>query len=183
MRLISLFAAYSAALVASISLCDITAAQSYKSPATKVRSQIDAERGRVWIVSRRGVALYDAAAQGELRYVSLPDLIYAGEPQGCLPGIALSPAGETVISSDVMPVLWRIDPKTFAVTRHELQLDADNNKDVGFTEIRYSTERGEYVALSGIHGTVWRIDRELRYARKTARQLPRDGNCSVKGGW
>lgn len=182
MSSISLFAVCSAALVLSLPVCNATAEKSYRSSATKIRSQVDAERGRVWRLTSEGVAIYDAAAQDEPRHVLLPGWFYAGEPYGCLPDLTLGPIGEAVISSDVMPVLWRIDPNTFAVTRHELHLDADNDKDVGFTEVSYSSEKGEFVAVSGIYGTVWRIDRELRYAHKAARELPRAKNCGGQEG-
>ncbi len=175
-----LFAVFSAALVLSLPVCIAKGAESL---GPQVRSRVDAERGRVWILTSRGVAVYDAAAHERLRRVLLPGWINAGEPYGCLPDLTLGPIGEAVIPSNVIPVLWRIDPITLAVTKHELRLDTDNDKDVGFTEVRYSPEQGEFIAVSGMHRTVWRIDRELRYSHKTAQQLPRAENCGAWGGW
>jgi len=34
--------------------------------------------------------------------------------------------------------------------------------------------------VSGLHGTVWRIDGQLRQARKTIRQMPREKSCGAR---
>jgi len=73
--------------------------------------------------------------------VPLPGWLYAGEPYGCAPDLALGPKGEALISSDVVPVLWRVDPETLAVTQHTPWLDADADKDIGFTALAFSREQ------------------------------------------
>lgn len=181
MRSRLLFAMCSAVFL-SLLVCSARAAESHGFSAIKVRSQIDVARGRVWILTNRDVAVYDAVAKDKLRQLRLPDWFYAVGSYGCLPDFTLGPVGEAVIPSNVMPVLWRIDPKTLAVTKHELRLDTDNDKDVGFTEISHSSTQGEFIAVSGIDGTVWRIDRDLRYAYKTGRKLPRARNCGAGEG-
>lgn len=170
------------AVFLSLLVCSVKAAESHGLSVIKIRNQIDAARGRVWILTNQDVAVYDPAAKDKLRHVRLPGWFYAVEPYGCLPDFTLGPIGEAIIPSNVMPVLWRIDPKTFAVTRHELRLNVDNDKDVGFTEISHSSAQGEFIAASGIDGTVWRIDRDLRYAYKTAQRLSRARNCDTGGG-
>jgi glutamine cyclotransferase len=118
---------------------------------------------RVWQLTRNGVVAQDA---GRTTRVPLPDWTYAGPRFGCAPSLAVGPDGEAVVTSDVMPTLWRVDPRTLAVTRHELKLDADNDKDVGFFDLAWEAREGAYFAASTADGALWRIDRELKAARK-----------------
>jgi hypothetical protein len=113
------------------------------------------------------------------RAVELPGWHWAGEPYACAPDIAVGPRGEVVVTSNVLPVLWKIDPQTLAVSVHRLQLDADSDKDVGFSGLVYSERNGAYFAVSGLHGTLWRIDPLLRRAQKIALSEPVRGACSV----
>jgi streptogramin lyase len=98
--------------------------------------------------------------------VRLPGWVWAGAPYGCLPDLALGPRGEAVVTSNVLPTLWRIDPDSLAVSVHALALDADDDKDVGFTGLVYSPQHGAFFAASHAHGSLWRIDPQLRTARK-----------------
>ncbi len=113
------------------------------------------------------------------RAVELPGWHWAGEPYACPPAIAVGPRGQVVVTSNVLPVLWKIDPQTLAVSVHRLQLDADSDKDVGFSGLVYSERHGAYFAVSGLHGSLWRIDPLLRRAQKIALSEPVRGACSV----
>jgi hypothetical protein len=124
---------------------------------------------RVWQLTRDGVVVHDA---GRTTRVPLPDWLYAGPRYGCVPALAVGPNGEAVVSSDVVPTLWRVDPRTLAVTRHELKLDADNDKDVGFSDLVWEPRESAYFAASTADGALWRIDRELKAARKLAPGTP-----------
>jgi len=124
---------------------------------------------RVWQLTRNGVVVQDA---GRTTRVPLPDWVYAGPRFGCAPVIAVGPDGEAVVTSDVAPTLWRVDPRTLAVTRHELKLDTDNDKDVGFVDLAWEEKQGAYFAASTADGALWRIDRELKAARKVGERAP-----------
>lgn len=113
------------------------------------------------------------------RAVELPGWHWAGEPYACAPDIAVGPRGEVVVTSNVLPVLWKIDPQTLAVSVHRLQLDADTDKDVGFSGLVYSERNGAYFAVSGLHGSLWRIDPLLRRAQKVGLSQPLRGACAV----
>src|SRR5688572_8047920 len=120
---------------------------------------------RVWSLTPDGVSLRDPARPRPIN-VALPGWHWAGAPYGSAPVIAFGPRGEAIVTSDVAPVLWRIDPKTLAVSVHPLVLDADNDKDVGFSALAYSREHDAFVGVSGMHGSVWMTDRPLTRARK-----------------
>ena len=142
------FRTYSlAALIVTMGGCDssaappqapMTAGETPEGQPPNARIQVDPARNRVWSLSRDGVFLHDRATPEKIVAVRLPGWHWAGAPYSCLPDLALGPKGEAVITSDVVPTLWRIDPETLAVSVHRLALDADTDKDVGFTGLVYA---------------------------------------------
>ena len=148
-------------------------------PSDMDRRRHDPARNRVWILSSEGMFLQDRNT-GKLVDVPLPSWQWVDALYGCPPDLAIGPNGEVVVSSNIVPVLWRIDPETLTVTLHELVLDADKEKDVGFTGLVYSAERGVYFAISEAHGSLWQIDPLLRQGRKIQRLQPAREACSVE---
>jgi len=157
--------------LAAVSLFASTAA------ADPLRYRAQSERGRAWIIDANGLFLEEA--RKPRRAITLPEWQWAAEPYACAPDIAIGPRGEAVVTSNVLPVLWRIDPETLAVSVHRVQLDADTDKDVGFSGLVYSERHGAYFAVSELHGSMWRIDPLLRRAQKIALSEPVRGACYV----
>ena len=141
-----------------------------------LRMRMDAA-SRGWILTKTGVAVFDFKARRTVRLVEMPDWQWAGEPYGCQPDLALGPKGEAVVSSDVLPALWRVDPETLEVSQHALALDADAGKDIGFSRLEYSAGQNAYVGVSSVHGSVWRIDPQLGRAQKLAQSAPQAQAC------
>lgn len=163
--------------------CDSGAANSQQANAPEWRApearyKIDSARNRVWVLTLDGVALYDVKGEKRVAIV-LPDWVQVGESYGCMPDLALGPAGEAVVTSNVLPRLWKIDAETLAVTVHPLALDADADKDVGFSALTYSAEEGAFFAMSDAHGSLWRIDRLLERAQKVELSEPIRGACAL----
>jgi hypothetical protein len=142
------------------------------------RHRIDRVRNRVWFLTHEGVVLYDPSQPQRIE-LSLPGWTWAGAPHGCLPDLALGPRGEAVITSDVLPTLWRIDPDTLAVSVHPLALDADNDKDVGFSALAYSPERGMFFAASYHWGSLWQVDPLLTRAQRVSLSAPVMHACEM----
>ena len=140
-------------------------------PSIQARQRADPARNRVWILNSRGLFLHYATT-GELVEVSLPSWQWVDMPHACPPGLALGPKGEVVVTSNVVPTLWRIDPDSLAVSVHEVVLDTDKDKDVGFSRIEYSSEHGVFFAASDVHGSLWRIDPLLRKGQKVLLPAP-----------
>lgn len=147
-------------------------------PTDNGRQRDDPARERVWILNAQGVFLYHTRT-GKLQEVQLPSWQWVDAPYACPPDLALGPTGEAVVTSNVVPVLWRIDPRTLSVSVHEISLDADHNKDVGFSGLVYSARHGAFFAISEVHGSVWRIDTALRQGRKIALTGPAPEGCGV----
>lgn len=143
----------------------------------EITRQADAPRNRVWLLARDGVSVYDKAAPDRVARVPLPHWMWIGAPYGCPPALALGPKGEALITSNVVPTLWRVDPGTLAVTEHALALDADTDKEIGFTSLAWSAKHGAFYAVSAFHGSVWRIDPLLTRAQKITASAPAGKAC------
>lgn len=135
------------------------------------------ELTRVWVLDAGGLFLEEAGKPR--RAFTLPGWQWAGEAYACAPDVAIGPRGEAIVTSNVLPVLWKIEPDTLAVSVHRLELDADPDKDVGFSGLVYSERNGAYFAVSELQGSLWRIDPLLRRAQKIALSEPVRGACSV----
>jgi hypothetical protein len=151
-----------ATFLAALAGCDI---QAQPGTSTLLGHQVDWAGERTWWLTREQV-MVNSAQKGKTA-VTLPGWTWVGEPL-CPPDLALGPSGEAVVTSNVIPTLWRIDPQTLVVSVHELQLDSDTDKDVGFAAIVYSPEQAAFFAYSETQRSVWKIDRELRRATKMA---------------
>ena len=165
-------ALFLAATVVLVAGCEIGAAPGKASddaPELRLpsaRYQVDPARNRVWYLTAAGVFLFDVS-RPERVAVPVPGWVWAGAPYGgCLPDLALGPRGEAVVTSNVVPTVWRIDPDSLVVTEHPLALDADTDKDVGFTGLVFSPQHGAYFAVSDTHGSLWKVDAQLRTAQK-----------------
>ena len=156
-----------ATIFAGLALAGVAGCDSQAEPnaAPMLRYQVDSGRERSWWLMRDGVFL-NGAAQAR-KVVALPGWLWAAEPH-CPPDLALGPDGEAVVTSNVISTLWRIDPKTLAVTVHDLKLDTDNDRDVGFAAVLYSPGQQAFFAYSEGQRSVWRIDRRLERATKLA---------------
>jgi len=119
-----------------------------------------------------GVELYDAATQRKVAQIALPDWLWAGSQYAGPPDLAIGPRGEAVISSNVVPTLWRVDPVTFAVSKHDLAIEDDTGRDIGFTALAYSAQQGAYFGVSPTQGSLWRIDPLLRRAQNVPLSAP-----------
>jgi hypothetical protein len=145
--------------------------------ADPVRYRAQPERARTWVIEAGG--LFVEQAGKPRRAIELAGWQWAGESYACAPDIAIGPRGEVVVTSNVLPVLWKIDPETLAVSVHHLELDADTHKDVGFSSLVYSRRHDAYLAVSELTGALWRIDPLLRRAQKIALSEPVYGACGV----
>lgn len=156
----------------------LDAAVAPEMPLATIRSQVDAARGRIWWLTGGGLSLHDRTKRQRIT-LPLPGWHWAGAPYGCLPGLALGPKGEVIVTSDVLPKLWRVDPETLVVTVHSPTLDAQGDRDVGFSELSYSARHGAYFAVGSTPDSLWRIDPLLRRAQETPLAASRTQSCGL----
>jgi hypothetical protein len=165
----------SSMMFAALAICAATAAGE---TGRELRIQNDAARERGWLLTAHGVRVFDLKTRRTLAEVSLPQWVWAGESYSCPPDLALGPKGEALVTSNVVPTLWRVDPVSFAVTLHPLALDAHTDKDVGFTGLAFSQAQGAFFAVSHF-GALWRIDPLLRRAQQVELSAPMSRACGV----
>jgi hypothetical protein len=122
----------------------------------------DAERNRLWVLEPEALSLHDNINGRRLRRVALPEPFFVEGHHALAPDIAWDASGTVYVSSNVLPVLWRVEPVSLVVKRIELDLGADGDKDVGFTDLRFAAN-GELTATGTTFPSQWRI--ELRSAR------------------
>lgn len=125
------------------------------------RAKLDAARGVVWTLHVDGVEIHDATSAEEVRSIRLPGWTWASEQYACLPDFTVGPGGDVLVTSNVMPVIWRIDSASFEVTRHDLAVDEHGGKDIGFSALTYSTSQDAFFAVNALDGSLWRIDPRL----------------------
>ena len=158
-----------AAILASLPLVSLTGCERDIAPAETaiIRYQADTARERIWSLTPDGVSLQVRAKPGKT-FIALPGWTWAHSPWACPPAVALGPNGEALITSNVVATLWKVDPQTLAVTVHPLTLNADADKDIGFSRLVYAKEKGAFIAVSDTFGSTWEIDAQLSTARKIA---------------
>jgi hypothetical protein len=148
------------------------------------RIRLDRVRDRAWKLTNQGVVLQKRGEAGKL-VLALPGWIVARTTEACMPDIALGPKGEVVVTSNVIPTLWRIDPETLAVSVHPVALEDEKGRDVGFNILAYSAAHGAFFAVSHAHGAVWKINSSLTRGEKvladtqSAQSLERSLTCAT----
>lgn len=145
---------------------------------TTFRILPDAGRNLMWILDQQGVAIHNNTSGRLVRRVALPGWIVAGSDFGCPPDLTLDSSGAAIVSSNVLPALWRIEPARFQVEKLELALDADQDKDVGFSELSFAPD-GALVAVSSALGSLWRINLRASSAEKVSSFAPVRGACEA----
>jgi hypothetical protein len=147
---------------------------------TALRVKQDTPRNRVWTLTRDAVQVHELSTQRLVRRIELPGWVYVGEPFGCPPDLVVTPSGAVVVASNVLPTIWHIDPHTFAPRQLELSLNADREKDVGFTALDFAAD-GTLRAASQSPRALWRIDVAAARGYKIRSEPARNG-CEVHGG-
>ena len=141
-----------------------------------LRTVHDASRNRTWVLESDALYLHDGAQRTRFE---LPEWTYVTGAYACAPDLALDAQGAAVVTSNVVPVLWRVDAAKAQVTRHELALDVDVDKDVGFSGLTYARDQGVFYGVSATYGTLWRIDPLLRRAQQIPVSTPLRDACGL----
>ncbi len=144
-----------------------------------LRIQVDVQRSRVWVLNFDAVHLYNISDRQLIKRVELPNWTVASETAICAPDLALTPSGTALVTSNVTPAIFEIDPQKPVVREHRLALDTDNDKDVGFTGLAFGRGGRDLFGVSSLHGSAWRIDLAAGKAHKVRLTGPIRGACGV----
>lgn len=167
-----------ALLVAFTAACDAPRSEAPQAAAPLRVARSDPARNHLWVLERDGLSLYDSTSGRRLKRFVLPDWPYVGYRYGCAPDLILDHAGVASVTSDVLPVIWRIDPRRPEIRRIELSLDSDRDKDVGFSELSFAAD-GSLLAAGATFRSRWRIDPVAATATRIASDAALPGACNA----
>ena len=141
--------------------------------------ETDPRRGRVWVLGLDSLRVYDAATKKPIREVELPSWYLADA--ACMPDLVLDSSGSALVSSNVVPQLWRVDAETFETAVIDITLRSREQWDVGFGALRF-TSTGGLEAVTSNANSMWSID--LAKGRADLIEIyPRPSNaCNVRTG-
>jgi hypothetical protein len=142
-----------------------------------LRVKEDLARGRRWDLGWGAVHVYDVASGRLIRSSPLPRASFSAARESCLPDMLLSRSGALIVSSNAEPALWRISPAHFEMERFDIAVDADQDKDFGFSGLAWGADEKIVHAASAVMGTLWRIDLESAAASKIALSSRIPGAC------
>jgi hypothetical protein len=129
------------------------------------------------VLDSMGLYAYDAASSRLIRRWAIDETQHSNEH--CLPDIALHPSGTLFVSSAIRPKLWRIDGATLEASEHDIRVDADQNKDFGFSAIAFAGEDSTLYAASAMTGALWKVDASRDEATKLDLPSPLYGACAL----
>src|SRR6266851_4432533 len=154
---LSIHVAVAVIAAAMLSACDGSLRREGPAAAKLEVVRADPARNRLWVLDHEVISVYDNTNGRRLRRIVLPEWIVLPKHYSCLPDLALDSSGTAFVSSNVLPVLWRI----------ELVLDTDTDKDVGFTGLSFAGD-GTLLAAGAMAAALWQIDTSAASARKIA---------------
>ena len=149
------------------------------SRARVLRTRVDVARGLRWELTWGAVSAFDVATGERIREVRLEGANLSGAPETCVPDMVVSRSGALVVSSNAQPSLWRISPARFEVERFDIALDADADKDFGFTALAFTPGESALYAASAVTGSLWRIDLAAAAGRKVDGVASQRGACTL----
>jgi hypothetical protein len=122
-----------------------------------IRTRIDANRSRLWVLTVGNVYVYDIAARTLLHRVRLPNGSVADFTYARPPDLIVNMHGAAFISNNVEPRLLQIEPSNFRVKAHELRIVSPKQAETGFASLRFGRD-GTLLATAAVAGSTFRID-------------------------
>lgn len=128
-----------------------------------VRVLPDESRSRVWILTSRAVYLRESGAP--TKRFTMPGRVHMDCAGDCQPDLLVEPAGSVLVSSNIQPDLWRIDPEAASSVKVPIALEQDSGKDFGFTQLRFGPH-GQIDVRGTLDRAEWQIDLAAQRASK-----------------
>jgi hypothetical protein len=141
-----------------------------------VRVKLDSIRNRTWALALDHVDVYDNKTQQLIRSIPLLDWYVADLV--CEPDIAVDQSGTVFISHNLEPKLWQIDPDTFEVKQHTIQLVQREHLDIGFARLTFARD-GTLFGIASAGGSLWQIDLRMERAHEVNGGAPMLDDCAT----
>jgi hypothetical protein len=117
----------------------------------------DALRDRTWALRADALYLYESRTGTRARRFTLPGWIYVTPRFACEPDLLVEATGTVIVSSNIVPNLWRVDPDASTTVELQLVLEPEAGRDLGFTALRFATH-GALHAGGSTDRSRWQID-------------------------
>jgi hypothetical protein len=144
-----------------------------------LRAELDTAGGTIWALHADGIDVHDATRDEKVRSIRLPGWIWAAHPEVCPPDFIVTPNRDVLVTSNVVPAIWRIDPASFEVHRYDVSVEDHADRDIGFSGLAYVADDGSVLAVGALDNRLWRIDPSLMRATVVGRFPPLPGTCGV----
>ncbi len=133
-----------------------------------------------WELMWDSVSVHDAATSQMLLEFHLEGAVQSGSRDTCPPDLVVTRSGMAYATSNIQPVIWRLDPSTARVDRLALEVDSDREKDFGFTGLVGSSDGQALYAIGSADGALWRIDPSALTASKIGARKAAPRDCARK---
>lgn len=117
----------------------------------------DELRARTWLLRADALYLYEDEPGTRARRFALPGWIYVTPRLAREPDLLVEAGGTVLVSSNIVPALWRVDPEASSTTELELELHPETSRDFGFTTLRFA-QNGALHASGSIDRSRWQVD-------------------------
>jgi hypothetical protein len=160
--------------VAILPLALLLALPCAAAPAGDIRVRRDELHARIWVLRADALYLYPYDSQAPARRFTLPRWIYVISRSACEPDLLVEAGGTVIVSSNIMPSLWRVDPEASSAIELELEAQPQTTRELGFTALRWAGP-GALHARGSLDRSRWLIDLPNRSATKLEGAVPGAG--------
>ena len=131
--------------------------------ADDIRIRRDELRDRTWILRGDALYSYEYGPGGTSRRFALPGWIHVSARNACAPDVFIEAGGSVIVSSNIVPSLWRVDPTVANAVELSMEVSPATRKDFGFASLQ-TTENGELHGRGSIDRSLWLVDLANRSA-------------------
>ena len=151
----------------------------FSSPLFAQPLRIASDAAHRWELSWNSVSVRDAVTSAPIHVFRLEGASQSLSRDFCPPDLVLTRTGSAYASSNVQPVLWRMNPAAATFEVLEFDVDSHQLRDFGFTGLSTSADGQTLYAFASSDGALWHLDPSTLKAKRIADRTV-DGDCSRK---
>jgi hypothetical protein len=141
--------------------------------------RVATDASHLWELSWNSVSVRDAVTSAPIREFRLEGAAQTASRDFCPPDLVLTRTGTAYASSNIQPVLWRMNPAAASFDLLEFDVDSHQLRDFGFTGLSASADGQTLYAFASSDGALWHLDPSTLKARRIGERAI-DADCSAK---
>jgi hypothetical protein len=146
-------------------------------PALAQPLRVASDAAHRWELSWNSVSVRDAVTSAPIREFRLEGAAQTLSRDFCPPDLVLMRQGTAYASSNIQPVLWRMNPAAASFELLQFDVDSHQLRDFGFTGLSASADGQTLYASASSDGALWHLDPSTLKARRIADRAI-DADCS-----